>query len=142
MAEQGKVRMRLVRDSDAPPSPDGSAFVFGLQDNKGALVQGQRGADGRFSFDFELSVKGDPAAGAPVFTGRFASGPPAARVVSLSWQRAGCGSYINRIKARLADIDWALLRRARNEGKRLEGDMCGRKAGGGTTPVAWRLVEP
>jgi len=74
-------------------------------------------------------------------TGPFASGPPGARFVYLSWQRAGCGSYINRIKARLADIDWALLRQAQKEGKRLEADMSGRKAGGGTKPVAWRIVE-
>ncbi|HEX5182943.1 MAG TPA: DUF5990 family protein [Allosphingosinicella sp.] len=134
------IRMRLLRDDDAPPSPDGSAVRFGLQDNKGRIVEGARGTDGRFRFDFELVVRSGPDA-RPVFTGPFASGSREERFVYLSWQRLDGGGYVNRIKARLKDIDWPLIRVAQASGKALEADMSGRRAGGGTVPVEWRLAE-
>lgn len=141
MAGDGVIRMRLVRDTDMPPSGDGSAFVFGLQDKDGRIVEASRDGDGGFRFDFELEAKAGPDPQRPVFTGRFASGPRDERFVYLSWRRRDCETYINRIKARLKDIDWALVRAAQTDGKRLMADMSGRKPGGGTVPVAWRLVD-
>ncbi len=133
------VRMRLVRGDEAPPTPDGAAFTFGLQDSKGTMVPPAKGADGRLRFDFELKVAPGPD-GQPVFTGPFASGSREDRFVYLSWRRRD-GSYINRIKARLKDLDWPLIRQAQAEGRPLEADMSGRKPGGGTVAVAWRLGD-
>lgn len=59
----------------------------------------------------------------------------------LSWQRVDGGGYVNRIKARLKDMDWPLIRAAQTQGKVLEADLSGRRAGGGTVPVDWRLAE-
>ncbi len=132
--------MRLLRDDPAPPSGDGNASRFGLQDNKGRIVEAARGADGKYRFDFELSVKPGPD-GRPVFTGPFASGSREERFVYLSWQRLDGGGYVNRIKARLKDIDWSLLHAALASGKALEADLSGRRAGGGNVPVEWRLAE-
>jgi hypothetical protein len=132
--------MRLLRDDDAPPSPDGSAWRFGLQDNKGGIIESARGADGRFRFDFELVVKSGPD-GRPVFTGPFASGSREDRFVYLSWPRRDGGGYVNRIKARLKDINWPLIHAAQAGGKALEADMSGRRAGGGNVPVEWHLTE-
>jgi hypothetical protein len=132
--------MRLVRDDDAPAQPDGSAFRFGLQDDKGQIHEAARDSNGRCRFDFELQVKEGAYADRPVFTGPFASGPRDERFVYLSWQRPDGQGYVNRIKARLKDIDWALVRAAQSTGRPLEADMSGRKAGGGTTPVDWRLA--
>jgi hypothetical protein len=140
MSASGGIRMRLVRDDDTPPSPDGSACRFGLQDKEGRIVEAARDANGRFRFDFELVVKSGPE-GRPVFTGPFASGPREERFVYLSWQRLDGRGYVNRIKARLKDVDWPLIRAAQESGKVLEADMSGRRAGGGTVPVDWRLAE-
>jgi hypothetical protein len=133
--------MRLLRDDDTPPQPDGSACRFGLQDNKGRIVEGVRGADGKFRFDFEVIVRPGPEPTRPVFTGPFASGSREDRFVYLSWQRLDGGGYVNRIKARLKDLDWPLVRAAQAQGKVLEADMSGRRGGGGTVPVEWRLAE-
>lgn len=140
MAEPQTVRMRLLRDDPTPPSGEATPCLFGLQDSRGRIVEGTRGPDGKFHFDFELAVKPGPD-GAPVFTGPFASGSRDDRFVYLSWQRLDGGGYVNRIKARLKDIDWALLYAAQASGKALEADMNGRRAGGGTVPVAWRVAE-
>jgi hypothetical protein len=93
------------------------------------------------AFDFELAVSEGPD-GRPTFTGPFASGPRDQRFVYLSWPHLdGCG-YVNRIKMRLADLDWPLIERAIERGVPLEADASGRKPGGGTVPVSWRLGEP
>lgn len=137
MTDQAMLRLRLLRDDDVPATTDGSAFTFGLQDSGGAIFPPTTGPDGRLRFDFELKVAPGPD-GQPVFTGPFASGPRGERFVYLSWRRPD-GSYINRVKARLKDLDWPLIRQAQAEGRALEADMTGRKPGGGTVPVAWRL---
>lgn len=134
------VRMRLLRDDDVPATTDGSAFDFGLQDSKGAVVPPTKGVDGRLRFDFELKVAQGPD-GRPVFTGPFASGPRDERFVYLSWRRRDGGGYINRVKARLKDLDWPQIREAQAKGRPLEADMTGRKPGGGTVAVAWRLGD-
>lgn len=142
MADQATtttVRMRLIRADDTPPAPDGTAFTFGLQDNKAAMVPPTKSADGRLQLDFELKVAPGPD-GQPVFTGLFASGSRDERFVYLAWRRRD-GSYVNRMKARLKDLDWPLIRQAQAEGRVLEADMSGRKPGGGSVPVAWRLAD-
>ena len=45
------------------------------------------------------------------------------------------------VKARLADIDWPLLRDAMESRGVLEADLSGRKAGGGKVPVSWQIVD-
>lgn len=133
------VRMRLLCDDDTPPAPDGSAFDFGLQDSKGAMVPPAKGPDARLRFDFELKVAPGPD-GRPVFTGAFASGARDERFVYLSWRRRD-GSYINRVKVRLKDLDWPQIRSAQAQDRPLEADTTGRKPGGGTVAVAWRLGD-
>jgi uncharacterized protein DUF5990 len=140
LAEGGTIRLRLLRDP-APPTPDGSALRFGLQDSKGGIVPGVETGDGKLRFDFELDVKEGPDKERPIFTGPHASGPRDDRFVYLSWQRLDGRSYVNRIKARLRDIGWPLVREAQAAGKVLEADMSGRAAGGGRVPVEWRLVD-
>lgn len=132
-----ELRLRLIRDTDAPPTnPLGDAFVFGLQDTKEQLHPGARDAAGRFVFDFTLAVK-PGRDGAPNFTGPFASGPAGDRFVYLSWRSIPRGVWINRIKARLADIDWPLIERA--QGRRLAADLSDWSSGGGRRRVDWRL---
>jgi hypothetical protein len=132
------VRLRLLREPD-PPNPDGSFFRFGLQDKKGAMHDGVVRADGLGEFDFEVTVRGSPDQGPPDFGGPFASGTKGARFVYLSWQRLDGGGFMNRIKVRLADIDWPLLAAA--HGKMLEADLRGATSGGGNRPVEWRVVD-
>lgn len=144
MRDQGIVRMRLLRNDPTPPNgaDDPSAHRFGLQDNKEVIHPGVLREDGKFAFDFDLRVApAEDESEPPVFTGPFAFGKPQDRFVYLSWQRTDLPGYVNRVKARLADIDWALLRGAQESGGRLEADMSGRKAGGGKVPVVWRLVD-
>src|SRR4051794_18199602 len=102
-----KIRIRLLREPE-PPSSDGSDVRFGAQDKKGAMHDGIARGDGLTQFDFELTVAVAPD-GTPDFGGPFASGPRGDRFVYLSWQRTGGQGHMNRIKVRLADIDWPLL---------------------------------
>ena len=140
MAAARIVRMRLLRDDSTAPTGDASK-PFGLQDKDGNLQPPLRRADGMHLFDFALAVAEGPD-GKPNFTGPFASGPRDQRFVYLSWPELdGCG-YVNRIKVRLIDLDWPLIERAIAEGAPLEADASGRKAGGGTVPVSWRLGRP
>jgi hypothetical protein len=141
MANTGSVKMRLLRDDPHPPRPDGSACHFGLQDKKERIHAGRLRADGKLAFDFALEVKDGPDPDRPVFTGPFASGPREDRFVYLSWKRAGDCGYVNRIKARLSDLDWRLVREAQAADRPLEADMSGRPTGGGRIPVVWRVAR-
>lgn len=136
-ATASEVRFRLIRNGDAPPTnPLGEAFVFGLQDTKGELHPGVRDGAGRFVFDFSLTVKPGKG-GQPSFTGPFASGPAGDRFVYLSWRSVPRRAWINRVKARLADIDWATIEKA--QGRRLVADLSDWSPGGGRRRVDWRL---
>ena len=143
MADKGILKLRLLRDDATPPGPDAAACRFGLQDNRDVLHEGVQREDGKIAFDFELRVAAaEDESQPPVFTGPFAFGRPQDRFVYLSWQRDGdTPGYLNRVKARLADIDWAMIHAVRETGGVLEADLSGRKAGGGKRPVAWRIVE-
>lgn len=140
MADTETVKLRLLRDNPQPPSPDGSAFRVGLQDKNGRLHDGTRRADGMTVFDLEMRVAEGPDPARPVFSGPFASGAPADRFIYLSWQRLNGQGYINRIKVRLADLDWGLVRAAQASGGVLEADVSGKAAGGGRRPVEWRII--
>jgi len=94
-----------------------------------------------FVFEFELLAKEDPDAAKPVFTGPFASGPAGARFVYLAWARLSGQGYVNRIKARLIDLDWDLVREAQRSGHPLEYDVRTRSAGGGRVAVEWKLAK-
>ena len=139
MRHKRTVRFRLLRQEAAAPSGDPSA-AFGLQDRHGKLQPPVRRADGMHVFEFELSVDAGPD-GRANFTGPFACGPRDQRFVYLSWPDLdGCG-YVNRVKVRLADLDWPQIEAAIARDVPLEADASGRKAGGGTVPVAWRLGD-
>ena len=140
MAARRAVRLRLLRNDPAPPS-GGASAPFGLQDKDGKLQPPLRRADGMHTFDFALTVD-EGADGRPNFTGPFACGPRDQRFVYLSWPHLDGRGYVNRIKMRLTDLDWPLIEKAIERGLPLEADASGRKAGGGTVPIEWRLGEP
>lgn len=142
MNNSNSVRFRLLRDSADPPSPpDGSAVRFGLQDSENGIQPPVTRADGMLAFEFELKAKTGPDPEHPVFTGLFASGPRDERFVYLAWQRVNGQGYVNRVKIRLADVGWPLVREAQRTGRPLECDASGRKAGGGRVVVEWKLGE-
>jgi hypothetical protein len=137
-----EVRFRLIRATDVPATnPEGDAYDFGLQDTKGTLQAPQRLADGRLAFDFALTAKPGKEADRPNFTGVFASGPADDRFVYLAWRSVPRGVWVNRLKARLRDIDWPLARQASETGAVLVADLTGLPPGGGNRPVDWRLVD-
>ncbi len=140
-AGSGRVRMRLITGDTTPRHADGSAYRFGLQDKQDQIYAGTPRDDGKLAFDFTLTVKAGPDPETPVFTGPFASGPRDERFVYLSWQRLNGHGYVNRIKARLSDLDWSLVREAQALDLPLEADMTGRAPGGGRVPVTWRIAR-
>ena len=137
-----ELRLRLIRDGDAPATnPLADEFVFGLQDTKQQIYPGKPQADGKLAWDFAVTVKTAATGNRPVFGGPFASGPASDRFIYLSWRSLERGDYINRVKARLSDLDWPLIRAAQAAGRPLVADLTGRSPGGGRVPVAWRLAD-
>ena len=122
-AEQ--VFFRLIRASDLPhTNKQGRSYNFGLQDKQQNIAIGYNDHNGYLAFDFSLRAKHGAGPDRPVFTGPFASGPVNDRFVYLSWKLSE-GGYLNRIKARLASIDWELIRIAQRSNSALEADMTG-----------------
>jgi hypothetical protein len=81
----GELRLRLIRADDRPATnPEGDDYVFGLQDNKQAIVAGAPRPDGALVFDFSVRVKPGKDGG-PDFAGPFVSGKVGDRFVYLSW---------------------------------------------------------
>ncbi|HEX4156608.1 MAG TPA: DUF5990 family protein [Acidobacteriaceae bacterium] len=141
MAAKSEVRMRLIRADDVPAShafPE-EEVQFGLQDTKGVIVPGERGAKGEFIFDFTLTVRRGAKGNGPVFTGRFASGTAEDRFVYLSWWSVPRGVWINRVKARLGAIDWEMVRAAQKADRPIVADMTGWTPGDKRKQVAWRV---
>jgi hypothetical protein len=138
-----EVRFRLIRADDLPATnPENDAFVFGLQDTKEALIAPARGPNGEFVFDFSLTVKPGADPERPVFGGRFASGPASDRFVYLAWRSVPRGVWINRLKAKLSAIDWAMVHAAQAADAPIEADLSGRPPGSGKTPIPWRIGGP
>jgi hypothetical protein len=114
MPDEGTVKFRLLRDSAEPPSPDGSAASFGLQDAKGNIQPPVERSDGMLAFEFGLNAKEGPDPEKPVFSGPFASGPRDERFVYLAWPRLNGQGHVNRVKVRLIDIGWSRVRGGAN----------------------------
>ncbi len=133
------VRLRLLHPGGPPLSSEGQPYVFGLQDAKGELYPGRPVDGGLLAFDFALTVKTGPDAARPVFLGEFAAGPPQDRFVYLSWKSTADGSWVNRLKARLSPITWAMVREAQARDRGLVADMSGRRLGD-ASPPEWRLA--
>jgi len=136
-----EVRFRLLRSDDVPATnPHNLAFKFGLQDKHGEIVPPTPQKNGTLAFDFTLTVKKGEDPKRPVFGGRFASGLPNDRFVYLSRYAIKRGDYINRVKARLSNIDWQIVRAAQASNKAITADMTGRTPGHIRKHVEWRLT--
>lgn len=141
MAAPGELRLRLIRADDRPATnPEGDDYVFGLQDTKQAIVAGAPRADGALVFDFSVRVKPGKNDG-PDFAGPFVSGKVGDRFVYLSWLSIPRRVWINRVKVRLIDIDWATIEAAQAAGRPLVADATGWSPGGSRRFVAWRLAD-
>lgn len=138
MAAGDTVRLRLTYPPGPPLSHEGQAWVFGLQDTKGVLHDGVPLGDGLHAFDFELRVKPGPDPDHPVFLGAFASGPADGRFVYFAWRDTATGVWINRLKARLAPITWAMVREAQAREVPITATMAGRRLGD-TRPPDWSV---
>lgn len=135
-----EVRFRLLRSNDIPATnPHNLAYRFGLQDTKGNIIAGTQLPSGTLSFDFSLKVKEGTDPERPVFTGLFASGPVDDRFVYLSWWAIDRGDWINRVKARLATVDWKMVRASQQQDKPITADMTGRGPGDPRKFVSWYL---
>jgi hypothetical protein len=135
-----EVRFRLLRSDDVPATnPFNLSYRFGLQDTKQNIVRGVRQPDGVLAFDFTLKLKKSKDPNHPVFTGRFASGPVEDRFVYLSWWAIDRGDYINRVKARLATIDWKMVRQSQEQDKPITANMTGWTPGDPRKYVLWYL---
>jgi hypothetical protein len=135
-----EVRFRLLRSDDVPATnPHNLAFKFGLQDKQGEIVAPISHKNGGLAFDFTLTVKKGADPKRPVFGGRFASGPPNDRFVYLSWYAIERGDYINRVKARLSEINWQTVRAAQASNKVITADMTGRTPGQTKKRIEWYL---
>jgi hypothetical protein len=136
-----EVHFRLLRNDDVPATnPHDLAFKFGLQDKHGEIVPPTPLKNGALAFDFTLTVKKGEDPKRPIFGGRFAGGPPNDRFVYLSWYAIKRGDYINRVKVRLSEIDWNMIRAARASNKVITADITGRTPGQTKKPVEWRLT--
>jgi hypothetical protein len=138
--QSDEVRFRLLRSDDVPATnPHNLAFKFGLQDKHGEIDTPTSHKDGSLAFDFTLTVKKGADPKRPVFGGRFASGPPTDRFVYLSWLAIERGNYINRVKARLSEIDWQMVHAAQASNKAITADMTGRTPGHAKKHIEWHL---
>jgi hypothetical protein len=140
IVKPGEVRFRLLRADDIPATnPHNLAYLFGLQDKKQQITPGVRQPDGMLAFDFSLTAKKSKEPKRPSFTGRFASGPADDRFVYLSWFAIKRGDYINRVKARLSNIDWKMAHASQISGRPITADMTGRGPGDPRKHVTWYL---
>jgi hypothetical protein len=138
--EPNEVRFRLLRSDDVPATnPFNLDYRFGLQDTKQEIVPGERQPNGLLAFDFALKVKQGKDPNRPVFIGRFASGPVDDRFVYLSWRAIDRGDYINRVKARLATVDWKMVRASREQDRPITADVTGWRPGDPRKHVIWYL---
>lgn len=134
------MRFRLLRSDDSPATnPHDLAYRFGLQDTRGNIIPGEKQASGMLAFDLDLKVRQGKDM-RPVFTGPFASGPVDDRFIYLSWFAIERGDYINRVKVRLRDIDWKMIRISQEENRAITADVTGRGPGDAMKPITWYLV--
>src|SRR5262245_58557594 len=81
------------------------------------------------SRSISLTVKKAEGPMRPLFGGRFASGPLKVCFVYLSRRAIERGDCINRVEARLSDLDWQMVRAAQGRDKAITTDMTGRTPG-------------
>lgn len=137
-----RVALRLIYHGAGPARWSGGPGDFGVQDKAGALHHATARADGGMQFDLALEVK-SRGAGAPVFLGPFAHGPPDGRFLYLSW-REPRGGYAQRFKLPLGAITWRDILAAGDQP--LQGDLFDRQARatstgvniGGARAVVWQ----
>jgi len=137
-ADADPVRLSLLYPPGPPISHEGQAWVFGLQDVRGELHEGRPLEDSVCAYNFELRVKPGADPERPVFLGDFASGPPQERFVYVAWRDTAAGTWINRLKARLSPITWAMVREAQAKDVAITASMAGRQLGD-TRPPVWRV---
>ena len=137
------IRIRLIYDGSGPVHWDGGADAFGVQDKAGVLHGGIPGPAGATIFDLVFQVKSQDS-DAPVLSGDFAHGPPAARFLYLGWRNAS-GGFAQRLKLSLATLAWSDVRRAIERQQPLVGTLVDHhpKATstganiGGSRPISW-----
>ena len=134
------VQLRLIYPPGPPISHEGQAWDFGLQDTEGELHKGVPLVDGLHAFDFELRVRASQDPAHPIFVGPFASGRADERFVYLAWRDTATGAWINRLKARLGPITWAMVREAQAKSVPITATMAGRRLGD-TRPPDWTVGE-
>ena len=139
MRSKRQIALCLIHDGAQPGPAVADPVRFGLQDTKGEVHPSSLQADGLQRFEFAVEVRGEAAAGLPVFGGPFCQGPPVARFVYLSWKRVGAhaASWAWRIKVPLIGIGWPMIGQAEAEGC-LEADVRDRRPHV-TGPVAWAV---
>ncbi len=139
------IRIRLIYDGVGPVHWDGGADAFGVQDKAGVLHAGIPGPAGATIFDLAFQVKSQDS-DAPVLSGDFAHGPPAARFLYLGWRNAH-GGFAQRLKLSLATLAWSGVRQAIERQQPLVGTLVDHhpKATstganiGGSRPISWAL---
>jgi hypothetical protein len=103
-------QLRLICANPPASEWDGQPVIFGLQDKKGALAEGEILPDDLVIFECKAKVKpGNP----PNFLSPYAHGTPKDRFLYLSCRRAGDTAWIKRIKVPLSGITWEQIRSAR-----------------------------
>jgi hypothetical protein len=145
--ETSRIAFNVNYDGVGPVFWSGGADSFGLQDTAEVLHRGEPMPDGAVCFKFSLQVK-TGRAGAPVFVGPFAHGPPAKRFLYLGWRKSD-GAFAQRLILPLTSIGWDLVRQALASGDPLvcrlvDKEPRATKTGaniGGTRHVAWEVRE-
>jgi hypothetical protein len=146
-SETSRIAFEVIYDGVGPVFWSGGADSFGLQDAAEVLHGGEPHPDGGVAFRFSLEVK-TGRAGAPVFVGPFAHGPPANRFLYLGWRNSS-GAFAQRLILPLASIGWDLIRQALASSEPLvcrlvDKEPRATKTGaniGGTRRVAWEVRE-
>jgi len=103
-------QLRLICANPPAPECNGEPAVFGLQDKKGALIEGETLPDDLLIFECKAVIKpGNP----PNFLGPYAHGTPKDRFLYLSYRHADNDAWIKRIKVPLSGITWEQISGAR-----------------------------
>ena len=139
------IGIRLIYDGVGPVSWRRGPGDFGLQDKAGVLHPGAPGSDGVVVFTLTLQVK-PHGAGAPIFLGAFAHGPPAGRFLYLGWRNTE-GSLAQRLKLPLGTITRDDVRQAQARQQSLVGTLRDHHPRatstganiGGSRPMSWAL---
>lgn len=122
-----QINLRLIHDGVQPGTPLDEPLRFGLPDSNGEVHPGIAQPGDARRFDLTVEVRGNGEAGAPIFAGAFAHGPPAGRFLYLSWKRDREHEHPWgwRLKIPLPGIGWAEILAAEQPGKSLAAKVIG-----------------